>query len=88
MGRDTYGLTPLILLLVVLVFGLVWLFPWSELWRRPEVWEAAAKGPRPLKPKTGADCPLCQAQPGSDGVAAGLTSRRWTALELISCPMY
>jgi len=31
MGSRTDGLAPLILLLVVLVFGLVLIFPWSEL---------------------------------------------------------
>jgi hypothetical protein len=51
------SVAPLNLLVVVLVFGLLLL--WSELWRNPIV-RAAAKGPRPLKPKTGADCPLCQ----------------------------
>ena len=66
MGDGTAGLAPLNLLVFVLVFGLVLLFPWSELWRRPDVRAAAAKQPRPLKPKTGADCPFCRAQPGTD----------------------
>ena len=66
MGGNTVGLAPLNLLVFVLVFGLVLLFPWSELWRRPGVRAAAAKQPRPLKPKTGADCPLCHAGPTTD----------------------
>jgi IS1 family transposase len=65
MGSDTYGCAPLNLLVVVLIFGLLLLFPWTELWRKTVVREAA-KGPRPLKPKTGADCPLCQAEQGAN----------------------
>jgi hypothetical protein len=61
MGSGTYGFAPLNLLLVVLVFGLM-LLPWSKLWRKPVVRETAAKGPRPLKPKKGTDCPICQAE--------------------------
>ena len=59
MTNDTYGFTPLNLLLVLPVFGLVLLFRWSELWREPAVREAAAKAPRPLRPNTGPDSPLC-----------------------------
>ena len=65
MGNSGYGFAPLNLLVVVLVFGLVLLLPWSELWRKPVVREAAAKGPRPLKPETGADCPICQMEWGA-----------------------
>jgi hypothetical protein len=64
MGSDTYGCAPLNLLVVVLVVGLL-LFPWTELWRKAVVREAGAEGPRPLKPKTGADCPLCQVEQGA-----------------------
>ncbi len=64
MGSGTYGSAPLNLLVVVLVFGLVLVFAWPQLWRRPDVRKAPGKGPRPLKPKTGADCPLCQVPPG------------------------
>lgn len=46
MGADVCGFALLNLLLVVLVFGLVLLFPWSELWRKPVVREEAARGPR------------------------------------------
>jgi len=53
MASGTVGLAPPYLLLVILVFGLLWLCPWSERWRRPDIQEAAAKRPRPLKPKTG-----------------------------------
>jgi hypothetical protein len=42
-GRDTYGLAPLNLLLVVLVSGLL-LLPWSELWRLSVVGRRQAKG--------------------------------------------
>ena len=66
MGGGTVGLAPLSLLVFVLVFGLLLVFPWSELWRRPDVRAAAAKQPRLLKPKTGLDCPLCQAEPATD----------------------
>ncbi len=66
MGSGTAGLAPLYSLLVILVFGLVLLFPWSELRRRPDVQEAAVKRPRLPRPKTGADCPLCQVQSGTD----------------------
>ena len=65
MGGNSVGLAPLNLLVFVLVFGLILLFPWSGLWRRPDV-RAAAKQPRPLKPKTGADCPFCQTEPTTD----------------------
>jgi hypothetical protein len=61
MESGSYGVAPLNLLLVVLVFGLVLL--WSELWGKPGV-QAVAKGPQPLKPKTGADGPLCQVERG------------------------
>ncbi len=61
MGDSTYDLAPPNLLVVFLVFGLTLLRPWTELWRKPVV-RAAAKGPRPLKPKTGAGCPLCRAE--------------------------
>ena len=64
MESDTCGFTPFNLLLVVLVFGLVLLFPWSELWRKRMMVGAAAKAPRPLKPKSRADCPLCQVEQG------------------------
>jgi hypothetical protein len=64
MGSGADGFAPLNLLLVVLVFGLL-LLPWSELWRKPVMREAVGKRPRPLKPKTGADCPLWQAEPGA-----------------------
>ena len=57
-------------LLVVLVFGLLLL--WPELWRKPVVW-AAAKGPRPLKPKTGADHPFCQAEQRAGFVEGAVT---------------
>jgi hypothetical protein len=59
-GSDSVA--PVNLLVVVLVFGLLLL--WSELWRTP-VARAAAKGPRPLQPKTGADCPLSRAEQGA-----------------------
>jgi hypothetical protein len=65
MGSGTDGLAPLNLLVVVLVLGLVLLLPWREVRRKPVVHAATAKGPRPLKPKTGADCPLCQAEHGA-----------------------
>jgi len=79
MGSGTYGLAPLNWLVVVLVFGLVLLLPWHELRRRPVVQVAAAKGPRPLKPKTGADCALCQAEPGAlrDEGRAAVLPRPW-----------
>ena len=51
-GSDSVAV--LNLLAVVLVFGLLLL--WFDLWRKPVV-RAAAKGPRPLKPKAGVDCP-------------------------------
>ena len=73
-GADSVA--PLNLLLVVLVFGLVLL--WSELWRKPVV-RLAAKQPRPLKPKTGADCLLCQAEQGAitnEGTEA-ISPRPW-----------
>ena len=69
-GSDSVA--PLSLLVVVLVFGLLLL--WSELWRKPVVW-AAAKGPRPLKPKTGADCPLCLAEQGATNNEAAVMVR-------------
>ena len=50
------------LLAIVLVFGLVLL--WFDLRRKPVV-RAAAKSLRPLKPKTGADCPLCRTEQGA-----------------------
>ena len=67
MGGGTAGLAPLNLLVFVLVFGLLLLFPWSERRGKPAAREpTVAKRPRPLKPKTGADCPFCQAQPATD----------------------
>jgi hypothetical protein len=75
MESGSYSVAPLNLLVVVLVFGLLLL--WSELWRKPVV-RAAARGPRSLKPKTRADCPLCQAEQGAivdEGMAALL--RPW-----------
>ena len=66
MGGNTVGLAPLNLLVFVLVFGLVLLFPWPELRGKPAAREPTAKRPRLLKPKTGADCPFCQAGPTTD----------------------
>ena len=79
MGRDSYGFAPLNLLVVVLVFGFVLLFRWTELWRKPVAREAAGKRPRPLKPKTGADCPLCQVEQGAhiDEGSAAVLPRPW-----------
>jgi hypothetical protein len=79
MGSGTYGLAPLNLLVVVLVFGLVLLLLWPELRRKRVVQLAAARGPRPLKPKTGADCPLCQAEPEAiiDEGRATVLPRPW-----------
>jgi hypothetical protein len=77
MERGIDGVAPLNLLLVVLVFGLLLLG--SELWRKPVVRVVATKRPRPLKPKTGADCPLCQVEQGAvmdEGSAAALP-RPW-----------
>ena len=74
MERGIYGIASLNLLLVVLVFGLG-----SELWRKPVVRVVATKRPRPLKPETGADCPLCQVEQGAvidEGSAAALP-RLW-----------
>jgi hypothetical protein len=59
-GSDS--IAPLNLLVMVLVFGFMLL--WSELERKPGV-QAAAKGPRPFKPKMGADGPLCQGEWGA-----------------------
>ncbi len=79
MGDSTCGLAPLNVLVVFLVFGMMLLVPWSELWRKLAVREVPAKGPRPLKPKTGADCPLCRMEQGAhrhEGSAAVLP-RPW-----------
>ncbi len=65
MGDSTYGLALLNLLVVFLVFKLMLLLPWSELWRKLAVWEVPPKEPRSLKPKTGADCPLCRMEQGA-----------------------
>ena len=76
MESGPHGFAPLNLLVVVLVFELLLL--WSELWRKPVV-RAVAKGPRPLKPKTGADCPLCRVEQGAtvgEGTAA-VAPRPW-----------
>jgi hypothetical protein len=62
MERGSDSVAQLNLLVVVLVIGL-WLL-WSEQWRKSAV-RAVAKGPRPLKPKTGADCPFCQVERGA-----------------------
>ena len=66
MGRDTYGFASLNLLLVVLVFGLL-LLPWSELWWKPVVRDAAAKGSWLLKPKTGRTVGLSDLPGGAGG---------------------
>jgi hypothetical protein len=65
MGRATYGFAPLNLLLVIVVFWLVLLIPWFELWGKPVVRRAAARAFRPLKPKTGADCSLYHGEQGA-----------------------
>ncbi len=44
MGDSTYGLAPLNLLVVFLVFGLMLLLPWSELWRKLAVGMCWQKG--------------------------------------------
>ena len=71
------GLAPLKLLLVVLVCGVVLLFAWSELRGKLVMREAAGKRPRPLKPRTVADCPLCQVELGAakDGGSAAALPR-------------
>jgi hypothetical protein len=77
MESGIYGVAPLNLLVVVLVFGL--LLQWSELWGKPVVRIAAAKRPRPLKPKTGAACPHCQVEQGAvvDEGSAAAQPRPW-----------
>ncbi len=65
MGSGTYGFAPQNLLLIVVVFGLTLLLPGSGRWRKPVVRETAAKGPRPLKAKTGTNGPICQAEQGA-----------------------
>jgi hypothetical protein len=76
MESGSNSVAPLNLLVVVLVFGLLLL--WSELWGKPVV-RAVAKGPRSLKPKTGADCPLCRAEQGAivDEGKAAVPPRPW-----------
>ena len=60
MGPGSSGFAPLNLFVLVLLLGVALLVDWPVPWRR----QAAVKEPvtvtRPLKPKTGADCPLCQ----------------------------
>jgi transposase-like protein len=62
---------------VVLVFGLLLLG--AGLWRKPAVRKSAAQRPRPLKPKTGAVCPLCRAEQGAtvDEGKAAVPPRPW-----------
>jgi IS1 family transposase len=79
MGSDAYGFAPLNLLLVVLVFGLVLLLPGSLSWRKAAVEKSTAKASRLLKPKTGADCPICQGEQGAhiDEGSAAVLPRPW-----------
>jgi hypothetical protein len=65
MGTAAFGFAPLNLLVLVLLFGLVLLVDWPTPWRGQVAVKGSAKVPRPLKPKTGADCPWCQTEPTS-----------------------
>jgi hypothetical protein len=65
MGTAAFGFAPLNLLVLVLLFGLALLIDWPLPWRKSVPVKGAAKVPRPLKSKTGEDCPYCQAAPGS-----------------------
>jgi len=66
MGTDAYGFAPLNLLMLVLLFGIVLLVDWPIPWWRQAAVKRPIKVRRPLKPKTGADCPLCQGGQGAD----------------------
>jgi hypothetical protein len=79
MGSDAHGFAPLNLLLVVLLFGIVLLLPGSLPWRKAAVEKSTAKASGPAKPKTGADCPICEGEQGAhvyEGSAAVLP-RPW-----------
>jgi len=62
MGLSHVGVAPVNLLALILVFGLVRLVlrlagRWYPVPETPQ-----PKAPRPLKPKTGGDCPFCRAE--------------------------
>jgi hypothetical protein len=65
MGMSTFGFAPLNLLVLVALFGLVLLIDWPTPWRKTVPVKGATKVSRPLKAKTGEDCPYCQTASGS-----------------------
>ena len=67
MGADCVGVAPLDSLALILLFGLVRV----ALGPRRVAEPSPPKSPRPLKPKSGADCPLCQAEQGGEVVDEG-----------------
>jgi IS1 family transposase len=54
------GSLPAPVVILLGVWGLMLFITVLSHWPRPQVVPVPAKGPRPLKPKTGADCPRCQ----------------------------
>lgn len=79
MGTDANDIVLLNLLVLVLLFGLMLLVDWPNPWRRRAAVKEPVKVPRSLKPKTGADCPLCQVGEGPHVNEGGqvVTPRPW-----------
>jgi IS1 family transposase len=72
MGMEPIEVAPLNLLALILLFGFVrWVLWLVKVSRRVQA-PPCSKALRPLKPKTGADCPLCQAEQGGKDVNEGV----------------
>jgi hypothetical protein len=62
MGPDHIGVAPLNVLVLILLFGLVRLVTRRLGGRRLAPKQSLPTAPRPLKAKSAADCPFCQAE--------------------------
>jgi len=62
MGPDHLKVTPLNVLVFVLLLEVFWLVFWLAFCRRRTPALPLPKAPRPLRPKSEADCPFCRAE--------------------------
>ena len=62
MGPGHLGVAPVNLFVLILLFGFVRLVFRLTFSQSPNRGQLQLKAPRPLKPRSAADCPLCRAQ--------------------------
>jgi len=62
MGPGHLGVAPVNLFVLILLFGFVRLVFRLTFSQRPNPGQPKLKAPRPLKPKSAADCPVCRGE--------------------------